>query len=367
LPYLTPPEDLASLLPGEPPFRIRQLRAWLYRTPVLHAADMTNLPKELRAGIEPRLWPFAVEEEQTADRGQTVKWLFRAGDGASIETVLMGYPSRTTLCISSQAGCALACTFCATGQFGFERHLGAGEITAQVAYAKAWLDALGLPGCSNRLSNAVFMGMGEPLANYEPVREAIRRLIEEMGMSARSITVSTVGVVPGMLRLAEEPWPLTLALSLHAADDDLRSRLVPLNRRYPIDDLVAAAAAYRRKKGRRVSLEWALIKDINDTPEQARGLAAIAQELRAHVNVIPLNASPLSQFRAPSQDAAHAFAARIRAAGANVTLRRNRGGDIDAACGQLRARRHTAHQELAPDTAQCSAAGNLPNVPGNEP
>lgn len=339
LPYLTPPEDLASLLPGEPPFRVRQLRAWLYQTPVLHAAGMTNLPATLRDHIEPTLWPFAVEEEQIADRGKTVKWLFRSGDGATIEAVLIDYPSRTTLCISSQAGCAMSCAFCATGQFGFERHLSAGEITAQVAYASAWLRSVGLPRCPDRLSNVVFMGMGEPLANYDSVREAIRRFTVEMGISARSITVSTVGVIPGMLRLAEEPWPLTLALSLHAADDDLRSRLVPLNRRYPIADLVAAATAFHQSKRRRVSLEWALIAGVNDTREQARGLAAIAAELRAHVNVIPLNPTPLSPLRAPSMPAARSFVAQVRAAGANVTLRHTRGQNIDAACGQLRARK----------------------------
>jgi 23S rRNA (adenine2503-C2)-methyltransferase len=337
--YLTPPDKLAELLPEEPPFRVRQLRAWLYRTPVLRAADMTNLPTQLRDRIELSLWPFAVDQQQIGDNGRTVKWLLRTGDDAAIESVLIGYPSRTTLCISSQAGCAMACSFCATGQFGFERHLDAGEITAQVAYAAAWLRGPGMPGCPDRLSNVVFMGMGEPLANYKPVREAIRRLIVEMGISARSITVSTVGVVPGMLRLAEEPWPLTLALSLHAADDDLRSRLVPLNRRYPIDDLIAAATAYRQRKGRRVSLEWALIAGVNDTPEQARGLAAIAGELRAHVNVIPLNTTPLCTLRPPSQAAARAFVAQVRSAGANATLRRTRGRDIDAACGQLRTRR----------------------------
>ena len=161
----------------------------------------------------------------------------------------MGYRTRVTLCISSQAGCAMGCTFCATGQFGFERHLSAGEIIAQVAYAKAYLRDHPMPGSPERLGNVVFMGMGEPLANYDQVRESIRRMVDVMGMSARSITVSTVGFLPGMLKLAEEPWPVTLALSLHAADDDLRETLVPLNRRYPIDDLIDAAAAFQRDQG----------------------------------------------------------------------------------------------------------------------
>jgi 23S rRNA (adenine2503-C2)-methyltransferase len=338
VPYLTPPDGLDALLPGQPPFRARQLRAWLYRHPVLEASAMTDLPEEVRKRLAERLWPFAVEQTQAADRGRTVKWLFRARDGAAIEAVLMGYRRRTTLCISSQAGCAMGCTFCATGQFGFERHLQAGEIVAQVAYAAAHLAAHPIPGSPDRPTNVVFMGMGEPLANYEQVREAIRLMIEEMGMSGRSITVSTVGVLPGILRLADEPWPVRLALSLHAADDELRSRLVPLNRRYPIDDLVAAAAHFRERRGRRVSLEWTLIDGINDDADQARGLAAIARELRAHVNVIALNPTPLSPDRPPPGDRVRRFVAWVEAAGANVTLRDTRGRDIDAACGQLRAR-----------------------------
>jgi len=338
MPYLTAPEDLATLLPGEPGFRADQLRHWLYETPVLTAADMTNLPRETRDRLG-SLWPFALEEQQISGDGRTVKWLFRAPDGAAIEAVLMGYRKRVTLCISSQAGCAMGCTFCATGQFGFERHLEAGEIFAQVAYARAYLNDHPLPGSPGRLGNVVFMGMGEPLANYRNVRESIRRMVEVMGMSARSITVSTVGVLPGMKKLTEEPWPVTLALSLHAADDDLRTRLVPLNRRYPIGDLIEAAAAFQGSKGRRVSIEWTLIDGVNDTPEQAIALASIARELRAHVNVIALNPTPLSRDRPPGARTVEAFVAQVEKAGANVTLRDTRGRDIDAACGQLRARR----------------------------
>jgi len=335
---MTAPEDLATLFPGEPRFRADQLRRWLYETPVLDASDMTNLPQNIRDRLG-SLWPFALEEQQVSGDGRTVKWLFRAPDGAAIEAVLMGYRKRVTLCISSQAGCAMGCTFCATGQFGFERHLDAGEIFAQVAYAGAYLNSHPLPGSPGRLGNVVFMGMGEPLANYRNVREAIRRMVEIMGMSARSITVSTVGVLPGMKKLAEEPWPVTLALSLHAADDDLRSSIVPLNSRYPIDDLIDAAAAFQRDKGRRVSIEWTLIEGVNDTPEQATALAAIAMELGAHVNVIALNPTPLSPMRPPKARTVDAFVARVDRAGANVTLRDTRGRDIDAACGQLRARR----------------------------
>jgi len=338
MPYLTAPEDLATLLPDEPGFRADQLRRWLYKTPVLTAADMTNLPQETRDRLG-SLWPFSLEEQQVSGDGRTVKWLFRAADGAAIEAVLMGYRKRVTLCISSQAGCAMGCTFCATGQFGFERHLEAGEIFAQVAYARAYLSEHPLPGSPGRLGNVVFMGMGEPLANYRNVRESIRRMVEVMGMSARSITVSTVGVLPGMKKLAEEPWPVTLALSLHAADDELRTRLVPLNRRYPIDDLIEAVAAFQNNKGRRVSIEWTLIDGVNDTPEQATALASIARELQAHVNVIALNPTPLSPDRPPGAHTVEAFVAHVEKAGANVTLRDTRGRDIDAACGQLRARR----------------------------
>jgi len=341
VPYLTHPDELAGLLPGEPPYRVRQLRDWLYRTPVLDASAMTNLPGPIRRRLDP-LWPFTIEAEQADDGGRTVKWLMRAPDGASYEAVLMAYPARNTLCLSSQAGCAMGCTFCATGQFGFERQLTAGEMVAQVAYASARLRHEPLPGSPERVGNVVFMGMGEPLANYDHLREALRRLIEEMGVSGRAITVSTVGVVPGMRRLAEEPWPLTLALSLHAADDDLRSRLVPLNRQYPIDDLISAARHYVESKGRRLTLEWTLIAGLNDTPEQARGLAAIAAELGAHCNVIPLNPTPLTSHRAPTRAGVMAFVEQARRAGANVTLRDTRGRGIDAACGQLRTRHAAA-------------------------
>lgn len=336
MPYLHEPEDLGTFLGDEPPYRADQLREWLYEHPVLHAQDMTNLPASLRSRLEDCLWPFEVEAEQTGDEGTTKKWLFRAPDGAAIESVLMGYPKRATLCISSQAGCALGCTFCATGQFGFERHLEAGEIIAQVAYAKAYLRQIGMPGVPDRLTNIVFMGMGEPLANYERVRESIRRMVEVMGVSARSITVSTVGIVPGIRRLAEEPWPVYLAVSLHAADDDLRTSLVPINKRYPIAQLEEAAQHYFEKKGRRLSIEWTMMDGVNDTNDQARKLAAIANRLRAHVNLIALNPTPLSTERASSRLHIEEFADILERHGVNVTIRDTRGTDIDAACGQLR-------------------------------
>lgn len=339
--YLTPPDQLGELVPDEPDYRSEQLRTWLYRHPVLSTEEMTNLPAAIRATLAPNLWPFRLEVEQSADRGTTRKWLFRCPDGAPIEAVLMGYPKRTTLCLSSQVGCALGCSFCATGQFGFGRHLEAGEIVAQVAYANAALRRFPIAGSPNRVTNVVFMGMGEPLANYERVREAIRRMIEVMGMSARSITVSTVGVVPGITRLAAEPWPVNLAVSLHAADNETRSRLVPLNRRYPIERVIDAAEAFSRAKGRRVSLEWTLIAGANDSRSQAVALAAIARRLRAHINVIALNPTPLTSDRPPVRHQVDTFIAHLRRAGANVTRRDTRGQDIDAACGQLRLRMST--------------------------
>ena len=335
MPYLHQPEDLGDLLEGEPSYRVDQLRNWLYKTPVLSNTDMTNLPARVRGKLEP-LWPFEVEAEQSADGGTTRKWLFRAPDGAAIEAVLMGYPRRATLCISSQAGCALGCIFCATGQFGFERHLDAGEIMAQVAYAQAFLRQIGMPGTPGHLTNVVFMGMGEPLANYDRVREAIRRMIEVMGLSARSITVSTVGMVPGIRRLAEEPWPVSLAVSLHAADDELRSTLVPINRRYPLAELEEAAARYFEKKRRRLSIEWTMMEDVNDTTDQAEKLAGIARRLHAHVNLIALNQTPLTKERASSEMVIDSFARQLRRRGVNVTIRDTRGRTIDGACGQLR-------------------------------
>jgi 23S rRNA (adenine2503-C2)-methyltransferase len=334
--YLRPPEELGAIVGDEPAYRVDQLRRWLYRTPVFSSDEMTNLPSSFREEISASLWPFEVEIEQAADAGTTRKWLFRAPDGAAIESVLMGYPRRATLCISSQAGCALGCTFCATGQFGFERHLEPGEIVAQVAYARAFLRLIGMPGVPDRLTNIVFMGMGEPLANYDRVREGIRRLVGVMGLSARSITVSTVGIVPGIRRLADEPWPLSLAISLHAADDALRSSIVPINRRYPIETLIEAAQGYYEKKGRRVSIEWTLMDGVNDSEDQARKLAGIARRLHAHINLIALNPTPLGVGRAPGERRIEWLAGLLRSAGANVTIRDTRGRDIDAACGQLR-------------------------------
>ena len=338
VPYLTAPEDLAAFIGDEPTYRADQFRHWLYKTPVRSIDSMTNLPPAMRDALRDRLWPFEIEQDLTGDGGRTKKWLFRLPDGPAIEAVLMGYSKRTTLCISSQAGCALGCTFCATGQFGFDRHLAPGEIVAQVAYANAFLREEGIEGSPGRVTNVVFMGMGEPLANYDRVRESLRRLIEVMGMGARSITVSTVGVVPGIDRLADEPWQVGLAISLHAADDELRSSLVPLNRRYPISELIRAAVDFREKTGRRVSIEWTLMDGVNDSVDQARKLANIARRMRAHINVIAMNPTPLSAEQPSREGAISAFMDELESAGISATRRHMRGLDIDAACGQLRAR-----------------------------
>lgn len=348
--YTTAPDQLGTLFPDEPNYRSDQLSEWLYAHPVMSAGDMMNLPSAMRQEVAEHHWPFNLEVEQSADDGLTKKWLFRCGDGSPIETVLMGYRTRTTLCISSQVGCAMGCTFCATGQFGFDRHLNAGEIVAQVAYANAYLAETPLPRSPERVTNVVFMGMGEPLANYENTIEAIRRMTGLMGISARSITVSTVGFVPGMKRLTEDPLPLNLAVSLHSTIPSERSKLVPINDRYGIDDVVAAAREYYDKKGRRISLEWTLIAGENDSEEEAVGLARVARQIQAHVNVIALNPTPLSKDRPPSRDHIRRFLGTLKREGANVTLRDTRGQDIDAACGQLRLRAAGQTNDRIPTT-----------------
>ncbi|HWH35183.1 MAG TPA: 23S rRNA (adenine(2503)-C(2))-methyltransferase RlmN, partial [Acidimicrobiales bacterium] len=322
-------EDLGRLLEGEPAYRAGQVWDGLYRR-LLDPAAMTDLPRHLRSRLDAEL-PLALEPvaEREADAGRTRKWLWVLGDGARIETVLMHYRDRATVCVSSQAGCAMACSFCATGQGGFQRHLGVGEIVEQVVRAAR-------RAAPQRLSNVVFMGMGEPLANYEAVWGAIRRLHGDLGISARHLTVSTIGVVPGIDRMAAEVLPVNLAVSLHAANDADRDRLVPLNRRYPLDALVAACRRYVDATGRRLSLEWALIAGVNDRADHARQLAAIARPLGAHVNLIPLNPTP--GYATPGTPVAgvEAFRRHLDALGVNATVRRNRGTAIDAACGQLR-------------------------------
>ena len=329
--------DVAALLDAwdEPRYRTDQVCDALWRRRA-SLDDATALPKALRARLADAL-PLALASpvEATSADGGTTKWLWSAGrDGAQVETVLMRSASRATVCISSQAGCAMACTFCATGQAGFERHLDVGEIVEQVARAAH--------ASPQPITNVVYMGMGEPLANYDNVWGSIERLHADFGLSARHLTVSTVGVVPGMQRLSREQLPVTLAVSLHAPDDTLRSQLVPLNHRYPIAEVLDAAADVAGAHGRRVTFEYACIRGVNDRIAQADALARLLRAWPgvggAHVNLIPLNPTTGFSGRAPAPARLRAFAARLQAAGVSATVRRNRGVDIDAACGQLRAR-----------------------------
>jgi 23S rRNA (adenine2503-C2)-methyltransferase len=343
-------DDLARLLHDQPGYRLDQVWEGLHRR-ALAPADISNLPSALRERLESELPPaLSPVTESTSDGGDTVKFLWRLRDGATVETVLMHYPAhgdtaaRTTVCVSSQAGCAMACSFCATGQAGFERHLSAGEIVEQVIRAQQRANQH--PDGPRRVSNVVFMGMGEPLANLDPVWAAVRRLHDDVGIGARKLTISTVGLVPGIDRLAAADLPVGLAVSLHAADDDLRNRLVPVNRRWPIAELTAACHRYVAATGRRVSFEWALISGVNDRWSDADRLAELARSLRAHVNLIPLNPTPGYPVQGSSRNRVHAFARRLSAAGITTTIRDTRGSDIDAACGQLRAG-HTA-TALAP-------------------
>jgi 23S rRNA (adenine2503-C2)-methyltransferase len=324
--------DLADLLAEEPRYRADQVwdALWRRRIPL---EDATELPKGLRARLAEQL-PLALSPVASvvADDGLTSKWRYTTGDGAEIETVLMRSPRRASVCVSSQAGCAMACPFCATGQAGFERQLAAGEIVEQVLWAQH--------AAPQPVTNVVYMGMGEPLANYDPVWESVTTLHDALGLSARRLTLSTIGVVPGMRRLAAEPLPVTLAVSLHAPDDELRSKLVPLNHRYPIAEVLDAAADVAGAHGRRVTFEYACINDLNDDRRRAeelgRLLAAWPGVGGAHVNLIPLNPTPGFGGRASPGTRVQAFARRLRELGVTVTVRRTRGRDIDAACGQLR-------------------------------
>ena len=321
---------------GQPPYRQRQLWEGLYEHG-LDPAELTTLPKDLRAllATRPELAPALAEAHRSVtEDGDTVKWLWTLADGRQVETVLMHYPGRSTVCVSSQAGCAMACGFCATGQAGFDRHLTTGEIVEQVVRARRTAAETG-----RRLSNVVFMGMGEPMANYDAVWASVERLHGELGLSSRHLTISTVGILPGIRRLATESLPVNLAVSLHAANDELRSSLVPINRRYPLADLAAACAGYLEAKGRRLSFEWALIDGVNDRESDARELSRYARSLGAHVNLIPLNPTPGYAVRGTPPARVRAFRDRLVDLGVNATVRRNRGTSIDAACGQLRAER----------------------------
>ncbi len=322
---------------GQPAYRARQIWEGLYRHLWASPEAFTTLPKRLRTALAEDFTFEAFQPAATlvsAD-GETHKTLFRLPDGAQIETVRMRYVRRRTLCISTQAGCAMGCAFCATGQMGLRRNLTAGEIVAQVLYYARWLKQRG-----ERVTHIVFMGMGEPFHNYEATLRAIDILNHPQGfaLGARRMTISTVGLVPQIRRFTEEKRQVNLAISLHAADDDLRSSLIPVNRKYPLADLLAAVRAYTAATHRRVTFEWALIRGVNDTETQARRLAALLQGMLAHVNLIPLNPTRGFQGEASSRQRARAFCKVLTAAGIPCTVRLRRGIDIQAGCGQLAAR-----------------------------
>ena len=326
--------ELADLLDGPPRYRVDQVGEGLYaqnREP----AEITSLPAALRARLGEEL-PAALTPvtESVSDAGDTVKFLWELDGGARVETVLMHYPDRSTVCVSTQAGCAMACSFCATGQAGFERQLGVGESVEQVVRARRVAASGPTP---RRVSNIVFMGMGEPLANFANTWGAVRRIHDDLGIGARHLTVSTVGLIPGIRKLARADLPVNLAVSLHAADDALRDELVPINRRYPLGELAEACADYFRATRRRISFEWALIDGVNDRRGDAEGLARLARPLRAHVNLIPLNPTPGYAVRGSAPSRVRAFRSELEGLGVNVTVRDTRGTEIDAACGQLRA------------------------------
>jgi 23S rRNA (adenine2503-C2)-methyltransferase len=322
---------------GQPRYRARQIYGGLWSRAASYE-EMTDLPKTLRARLADEI-PERLEvlTEREADRGATRKALLRLGGRHVVEAVLMGYRSRTTICISSQAGCAMGCTFCATGHMGLQNNLTSGEIAAQVLWANR--AARLLPAWTpKRVTNVVFMGMGEPMANYRATRDAISRLLDPAGMDlgARHVTVSTVGVVPGIRRLASDHPQVGLAVSLHAADDELRSELVPANRWWPLAELEEAVTGWREATHRRPSIEWTMMRGVNDDDRQAILLAPIARRLRAHVNLIPMNPVQGSAFQPSTPERIQGFVGTLRTRGVPVTVRDTRGREIDAACGQLR-------------------------------
>jgi 23S rRNA (adenine2503-C2)-methyltransferase len=335
--YALTQAELADLLAswGEPKFRAKQIWDWLYDKRVDNFDAMTNLPASLRQRLqaETQLGTLELVTEQVSVDG-TIKRLYRLPDGQLIESVLMQYDDdRRTACISTQAGCAMGCVFCATGQMGFARHLSAAEIFEQALYFARILEAEG-----DRLSNVVLMGMGEPFHNYDNSIKAIRRMMSDLGIGARHITVSTVGLVPQIRKFADEGLQVKLAISLHAATDAERGALLPVNRRWPLSELLAACHDYVKKTGRRITFEWALISGETDTPEQAHALGKLLKGLLCHVNAIPLNPTDGYSGGPSSTAAANQFINILREYGVSATIRVRRGIDIDAGCGQLKAK-----------------------------
>ena len=336
---------------GFPAFRAKQLANHYFVHYTDDAAEMTDLPKDGKETLVAELFPPLLTEVKRlqTDKGDTIKFLWKLFDGALVESVLMRYPNRITLCVSSQAGCGMNCPFCATGQAGLTRNMSTAEIIAQIvaankAIANGELGGKKTGNGEERVGNIVFMGMGEPMANYARVMKAVRTMVAEqpngLGMSARNVTVSTVGLVPAIKKLADEHIPVTFALSLHAPDDQLRDELIPVNSRWKVDEALDAAKEYFDKTGRRVSIEYALIRDMNDHAWRAD---LLAEKLNArgkgwvHVNPIPLNPTPGSVWTASTAETTNEFVRRLEKAGIPTTLRDTRGKEIDGACGQLAA------------------------------
>jgi 23S rRNA (adenine2503-C2)-methyltransferase len=348
-----PPRHLADLDPaerraavaglGEKPFRAGQLSHHYFGRLADDPGAMTDVPAARRAPLAEAMLPTLLTPVRhiECDGGTTRKTLWRGFDGTLFESVLMRYPDRVTMCVSSQAGCGMACPFCATGQAGLTRNLSTGEIVEQVVAGARAMARDEIPGGPGRISNVVFMGMGEPLANYNRVVSAVRRLTDPdpdgLGMSQRNITVSTVGLAPAIHRLADEELSVRLAVSLHAPDDELRDTLIPVNSRWKVDEVLDAAWTYSGRTGRRVSIEYAMIRDVNDQPWRADLLGKLLSGRLAHVNLIPLNPTPGSEWDASPKVVEREFVRRLRAAGVATTVRDTRGREIDGACGQLAA------------------------------
>ncbi|HUY56649.1 MAG TPA: 23S rRNA (adenine(2503)-C(2))-methyltransferase RlmN [Candidatus Micrarchaeaceae archaeon] len=346
---------------GQPRYRATQVREHAWKRGVGGFEEMVSLPATLRADLASEICYQSLEvvRQVSADRGLTIKLLLRGHDQEEVEAVLIRHPGspgkrpRNTVCVSSQIGCAIGCLFCATGQLGLRRNLSASEIVDQVRIAgRIWRSAGSGPP-----TNVVFMGMGEPLHNYLPVVAAIR-LLQDWGLSARHVVISTSGLVPEIDRLAEEKLPVRLAISLHAANDPLRDRLVPINRRYPLAELGAAALRYSAATGRRVTLEYVLMAKVNDRPEDALELRKLATRLQAHVNLIPMNPIPNSELVAPPQQACRQFAELV---GSRASIRFSRGERATAACGQLR-----ASMASLPRRSALAAAAHIALTVGDE-
>jgi 23S rRNA (adenine2503-C2)-methyltransferase len=348
-----PPQHLADLGPeeraevvaglGEKPFRAKQLAKHYFGALESDTSAMTDLPAASRERLGEALLPTLLTPVRhiTCDNGMTRKTLWKAFDGVMFESVLMRYPDRVTLCISSQAGCGMNCPFCATGQAGLTRNLSTGEIVDQVVASARDLARGQVAGGPGRISNIVFMGMGEPMANYKRVLQTVRRITdpvpEGLGISQRGVTVSTVGLVPAINKLIDEKMQVRLAISLHAPDDELRDELVPINTRWKVAEVLDAAWRYAGTTGRRVSIEYALIKDINDQAWRADLLGELLKGHLVHVNLIPLNPTPGSKWTASRPEDEREFVRRLQAHGISVTVRDTRGQEIDGACGQLAA------------------------------